>query len=597
MELFGYAGKILHLNLSENRLQKMPLERSLTKEFLGGSGFATKFFIDLMDPHVEPLSPKNVIAIMTGPLTGTMAPMNGRHIIVSKSPLTHAWGQSDSGGHWGAELKFAGFDGIIVEGAAEEPTYLWVSDGNAELLSAKEIWGLDTFETEHFLKQKHGRKTKVLCIGQAGENLVKFSAVMNDKGRAAGRRGLGAVMGSKKLKAIAVSGSNAINVHDDKMLLEISKEIVSQLKKNPRVNTISEFGTGANIPFLLKIKDLPIKNWLQDDLGDELNSLNKQVMRETLFVGSRACYGCPVGCEKTVLVSEGPYSMKESGRGPEYEAIASMGSLCLNFNLKAIAKANDLANRYGVDAITAGCMIAFTMEIFERGIISEKELGFKAEWGDPEVVINLIEMIARRRGFGNILAEGPKGAAKIIGRNSEAYAPNVKGESVPMHDPRTYLGKALMYAVCPYGPDHSRGSVAELYTGSEELGIEKVDEPTTRDVARAFSSTENFVEVLECMMLCTFQYASYAGGISPAYVPKLYNSVTGDKISLDDMLKIGSKLVQLKRDFNERAGLKAEDDNLPPRFREVPRYVNGKAVTVDYKPYVEEYYKIRGWKG
>lgn len=596
MELYGYAGKILHLNLSENRVKTIPVEKSFAEEFLGGSGFATKFFIDLVDPKVDPLSARNVLALMTGPLTGTLAPMNGRHIVVSKSPLTQGWGQSDAGGYWGAELKFAGFDGVIVEGAAKEPVYAWVSDGRAELLSAKELWGLDTFETERALKQKHGKKTKVLCIGQAGEKLVKLAAIMNDKGRAAGRRGLGAVMGSKKIKAIAVSGSNAIEVHNDKLLLETSKEIVSQLMEQPRINGIKEFGTGANLSLLLKIKDLPIKNWVQDDLGKELDSISREVLKETLFVGNRACYGCPVACEKTVFVAEGPYSMKEKARGPEYEAIASLGSLCLNFNPKAIAKANDLANRYGIDVITAGCLVAFTMEIFEKGIISEKDLGFRAEWGDPDAVIKLVEMIGRREGFGNILAEGPKGAAKIIGHNSEAYVPNVKGEAVPMHDPRTYLGKALAYAVCPYGPDHSRGSAVELYTGSKELNIEKVDEPTPKDVASAFSSTENFIEALECMMLCIFQYASYAGGISPVYVPKLYYAVTGEEKSLKDMLEIGSKLVQLKRDFNKKAGLKADDDNLPSRFQEVPRYVGGKAITVDCRPYVEEYYKIRGWE-
>ena len=436
---------------------------------------------------------------------------------------------------------------------------------------------------------------KVLSIGPAGEKLVRIASLMNDRGRAAGRRGLGAVMGSKRLKAITVQGSHPPEVYDEEMLSELQGEIVSHLLSQEGIRNLREYGTA----YPLRENDLPLKNWLKSDWESEkIEGLSGKRMKETIQVGRRTCYGCPVGCERVVQVKQGPYAMEEEGRGIEYEGIAAMGSLCLNCNLDALVKVNDIANRCGIDVITAGTLIAFTMEIYERGLITKEDLGMEIDWGDADAVIELVRMIAERRGFGNVLAEGPKRATELIGKESGEYMPQVKGDVIPMHDPRTYLGKGLMYAICSYGPDHSRGSTAELdlYQGSRELGLPQVENPTAMDVARSLVATENLVEVIETLVSCYFEFASYAGRLSPNYIPKLLYAVTGQRRTLVELLGLGSKLVNIKRTFNRRARIGFKDDFLPRRFKEIPRYVAGKAVTIDVEPYLAEYYRIRGWR-
>lgn len=592
----GYSGKIAFVDLSKKKISFQNVDNELAEKFIGGIGFATYFLDKYLDPKVDPLSPANIIAFMVGPLTGTIAPMTGRHVIASKSPLTNAWGQSDAGGYWGAYLKFSGFDGIIVTGASDRPVYLFCEEGSIEIKDAKDIWGLDTYETEIELKNKHGQKSKVLSIGQAGENLVKIASIINDMGRAAGRRGLGAVMGSKKLKAIVVSGEPKIEVHDFEQLKNLQRAIKEELFKQPGVKLLRDYGTGGGMDYLLKIKDLPLKNWLQDDWDiNKANKISSKVFFEKGYVvGHFPCFSCPIACTKKVQIKEGKYSTSLAGKAPEYETLASLGALSLVSDIEPLIKANDLANRFGLDTITMGEMIAYLRELNEKGIDVKSNLDLS--WGNGDTVIELIRLTANRKDIGNILAEGPKYVKEKLGKKVDAEIAEVKGDGIPMHDPRTYIGMGLKYAVTVYGPDHSRADAAFLYTGLEELGIPQVENPTPKDVAFACVQTENFVEVLETLVMCVFAYESWAGRLSPKWIPKLIYSVTGMKKDLNELLSIGSKLVDAKRKFNERAGLTPKDDRLPERFKKVPRFVNNVPMTIDIKDFIEEYYKLRKWK-
>jgi len=590
----GYGGKIAWINLSTKQVENKLLTNEFAKTFIGGTGFATKILTETLNPKIDAFSPNNIITFMIGPLTGTIAPMTGRHFIASKSPLTNAWGQSDAGGFWGAEMKFAGFDGVVLTGASETPIYLFVANDKIDVLDAKSIWGLDTYETENELKQVHGKKTKVLSIGQAGENLVKIASIINDNGRAAGRRGLGAIMGSKKVKAIAIVGDEIPEVFDLDELKALRKELTDLLLSSSGGKMLQKYGTGGGMDFLLEIGDLPLKNWLGApwDAEKALRLGSQKFFEKGYFVKHMACYSCPIGCTKAVQIKEGPYQTPEPGKAPEYETLAALGSLSDIDNLEAIIKANDLANRYGIDTIATGEMIAFLRELHEKGVKIDTQLNL--EWGDGNSVIELVEAIAFKKDVGKIMADGPKALINKFGQEI-AEVGEVKNDGIPMHDPRTYLGMGLKYAVTVYGPDHSRADAGFLFSGNEDLSISKVDNPTPRDVAYAIVQTENFVEVMETLVMCLFAYESWAARMPPRYVPRLIKATTGIEITLKELLSLGGKLVDMKKTFNRKAGLTRKDDYLPKRFKNVPRVHKGKEYTIEIDDYIKEYYKLRMW--
>lgn len=593
-EYYGYCGRILRVNLSSGDIKVEKLKNGMIKKFLGGIGFATEIITSEVDPKVDPLSPNNKLVFATGPLTGTSVFMTGRHMIAAKSPLTGFWGQSDAGGYWGAELKFAGYDAIIVEGASEKPVYISIFNDKIELNDASKIWGLDTYETEIYLKKIHGEKSKVLTIGQAGENLVRFASILNDMGCAAGRRGLGAVMGAKKLKAIVVRGTNKVRVYDPDKVKELNKQLLKIIKEKPGIKFISEGGTGGDLSFLLRKKDLPLKNWLLDD-WDVKNAQNISVIamkNKGYFVQHKACFNCPVACKVIVEIKEGKFKA-EKQKGPEYESLASLGSLNLINEVEPLIKANELCNRYGMDTIITGSIIAALTELQEKGLLEKEDISLK--WGCGDAILNVIDKIAKRIGFGNIIAEGPRKIIETLGPESKDCFIVVKNDAIPMHDPRTYIGMGLKYAIGPYGPDHSRADAGFLIYGNPDLGIEQIEEPTPYDVARAVVITEDFTEVVESMIFCLFAFESWAGQTPPSLVPEFYEAVTGIEVSLEDMLKIGKKIVSLKREFNEKIGISKEDELLPPRFKVVPRYIYNVPKTIDVKEFVKEYYKLRGW--
>jgi len=581
MKMYGYMGKILRVDLTTNKIKLESLEEDVIRNYLGGTGIATNIIYHELPPETDPLSRENKLVFATGPLTGTLAPMTCRYVVAGKSPLTGIWGEADSGGFWAAELKYAGFDAIIVEGASKTAIYLWVCDGNAVVKDAKHLWGMDTFETEESIKKETDSKAKVASIGQAGENLVKLSVITNDGGRVAARSGLGAVMGSKKLKAIAVKGEKKVEVADPEMLKELRKQITEDLRSRPPVQALSKYGTGAYLDGMLEERNLPLKNWLQNTWDEKSAiSLSGVGIAETIRTAMRSCYGCPVGCEKVVRVKEGQF-LTEEGRGPEYETVAALGSLCLNSNIEAIAKSNDLCNRYGLDTIEAGTIIAFAMECYERGILSKSEVGRELKWGDGEAIVELVSMIAMRDGFGDTLAEGVKGAAERIGRGASQFAMHVKGSSICMHDPRVRKPIGFNYATLPTGAYHGKVLPPKPSPDSS--------------MASMVAEGQDFEEVVDCLTMCRFAFHMAFGAISREYVPKLILAVTGRKIDLRELKEIGERIVNMKRIFATKLGITRKDDLLPRRFKEIPRVRGDISMTIDAETMLPEYYKIRGW--
>jgi aldehyde:ferredoxin oxidoreductase len=586
--MFGYAGKILEVNLTNSEIGRRVVEEDLVRNFLGGNGFSSKVLFYELAPETPPFSSENKLIFMTGPLTGTLVPMASRYHVQAKSPLTGIWGQGDSGGFWGAELKYAGLDGIIIDGVADKPVYLCILDEEAEIRDAKEIWGMTTDETQTAVKEDLGKDVKVLTIGPAGENLVKIATIVNDGSRTAGRSGLGAVMGFKKLKAIAIKGKEEVEVADVDKLKELRTQMIKDLKEGLGFQGLHEYGTSSgSLEWTVPLRNLPLKNWQQDTWDvEKVRSIGGKSMRERIYVKSEACYGCPIGCGKIVQVKEGPFRTEAPSK-LEYETMAALGPLCLNDNLEAIAKANDMCNRYGMDTIETGAIIAFAMECYERRIISRQDAGIEVKWGDGDAMVKLIDMMCKRQGLGNILAQGLRGAAEMIGKSASECAMHVKGSAICMHDPRSPLkpGIALKYAVGNIGAYHGLG----------ETLVNPFANP--RDIAHALAKGQNWAEVVDCLVMCTFAFESWAGALPyELYIPELISAVTGRQINVNELLEIGERIYTMKRYFNTKLGIRKRDDKLPKRFKEIPRILSdGKKLITDVEPQLVEYYKVRGW--
>ncbi len=473
----GYMNRIVEVNLSDRKIEVVKLEDELNKKFLGGSGLGAKILWDSKAYQSDPLSDSNTLVFMTGPFANTPALLSGRHAVVSRSPLTGIFGEADSGGTWGPMLKRAGYDGIIVRGKTDRPVYLWVSEDGVEIRKAGQLWGKDTFDTEAALRSETAEKAVTACIGQAGERLVRMAAVMNDgrAARAAGRCGLGAVMGSKKLKAITVHGSQKTPVHDREGLLQAVREIGRTIREN--MVGMTKFGTSGSLAAFEELGSLPLQNWKGSERWKEgAFELTGATMADRILTRNYGCEGCIVRCGREIRVTDGPYAGLE-GAGPEYETLASMGSLCLIDDLKAISMANDLCNRFGLDTISTGAMVAFAIEAYEKGILTKNDTdGLDLTWGNARAMVETVRMIGENRGLGSILAKGVREAAKVLGRGTEQFAVHAKGLEFPMHDPRCYMAGALQYATSARGACHVSGfsHTFERVLTLPEIGLGKV---------------------------------------------------------------------------------------------------------------------------
>jgi aldehyde:ferredoxin oxidoreductase len=572
--LDGYSGKILTVDLSRGEAKSIPLHPEYAMQYIGGSGYACKLVLDRLDFSSDPLSPANVLVFMTGPLTGTLAPSTGRHVVCARSPLTGFWGESNSGGHFGAELKFAGYDGIIVEGKASIPTMISIESGKVELVSAKGLWGLDTEQTQSQIRKERGR-ARIACIGQAGENLVRFSSVVNEE-RVAARCGIGAVMGSKNLKAIVVNGEEEVSIANPEEFNELSRATAKHLRE--KQTTLGAEGTAMYVDRGMIANDMPVKYFQEPEF--DVSGLNAKAMK-SILVGRKACHSCSIACGRVVSLPEHDL---ERIAGPEFQTIAAFGTNMKNPDIRLISQANRLCNLYGLDTISCGSTISFVMHLCEEGV-----LDWGIEWGDMDSVFQLIHDIALRKGRGNELAEGSYRFAQKHGQSDRVL--HVKGMEMPNHDPRAYSGLATVYAISARGASHTEADMHTIDIGIDVpcIGIHQSDRLVSRGKGVTAAKTQDFRAFHDSMILCHFPE------VPPATMVELLNLAIGSKYSSDDILRIGSQIVQLKRSFNLRCGLTPEDDILPKLIM-TPLYDSVIEDNVpDIEQQLQEYYEYRNW--
>jgi aldehyde:ferredoxin oxidoreductase len=589
---YGYAGRILWVDLTSKKAVARDLDYSLARNYIGGTGVATKILYDYTGPHTDPLGPENHLIFMTGPFTGTKVPLSGRHHVVARSPLTNIYGESDVGGVWGAGLKRAGYDGLVVYGSSDKPIYLWVNESAVGFRDASGLWGLDTYDTYDAIRGETDGKASVCCIGQAGEKLARISSIMSEgrDGRAAGRCGLGAVMGSKRLKAIAVKGDREISVADPDELEQSIKEFGAVLVK--RGARFRDYGTSGGVPEIHHIGDLPVKNWMLGSF-EGAEEISGQRMAETVLSGKYYCYSCILGCGRKVRVEDGRYSPVE-GAGPEYETVAMLGANVLVDNLKAICKANELCNRYGLDTISTGAVIAFAIEARERGLISGAEAE-KLRWGDPDSIIEMIHKIGGREGLGWILGEGVKRAAESIGGLALEFALHVKGLELPAHDPRAHNSVGLGYATASRGACHNQACshIYERVCILPELGYPEVqDRFGVKGKGVFVAKLQDYMALFDSLKLCKFLVI---GNVQPSHIRRWLKCVTGWDMEVDGLMKIGERISNLKRLYNVKLGLSRIRDTLPPRILTLRKGGGAGQNLPPLNEMLAEYYEYRGW--
>lgn len=587
-------GQILHVNLSTGKISVEEIDWEIAHDYVGGRGYAAKMLFDRLKQGISPLSPENLLLFATGPLTGTPAPTSGRFSVSSKSPLTGTIFDANCGGTFGPEMKRAGFDLIVFEGKSEKTVYLWIRDGEAELKSAAHLMGKRTDETEEAIKRElKDDHVKVASIGPAGENLVKIAAIISDKHRAAGRGGLGAVMGSKNLKAVAVRGKRQIEIANPHAFKREVKHILEVLKKNPLTgDSLNRYGTGCLVHLINKAGTFPTRNFSQG-FFEEAEAISGESVSRLLLIGKKGCFACPIICGRVTKLRKGPYK-GEISEGPEYETLWSLGAQCGVSDLDEIAVANDLCDKYGIDTISMGNTIGFITDCYKQGLITEKETGgIKLDWGKAENLSKLIELTAYKKGLGKILAEGTKRISEKYG--GEDFAMHVKGLELPGYDPRGAKGVGLAYATSNRGGDHLRAYIVI----SEILSFPRYLDPLKIEgKAELVKRLQDVYAMLDSMILCKF--TSLALFDTFAYEPRLYarllTTATGFYYDEEEFRKTGERIYNLERLFNVREGFDRRHDTLSARLLNVPM-PNGsaKGQILELEKMLDEYYAVRGW--
>lgn len=593
----GFAGKILRVNLSNSTTSIEEPKEDFYRRYLGGTGFISYFLLKELKAGVDPLGPDNKLIFANGPLTGVPVSGTGRNSIGAKSPLTGRQGNAEVGGFWGPELKFAGFDAAIVEGKAPTPVYIWIEDGKVEIRDASHLWGKTTKDVQDILKQQHGTGTRVCQIGLAGENKVRFACIVNDINHAAGRCGLGAVMGSKNLRAVAVRGHQKVPLANQ-AATPLLRRLFNDIKNNRGAQAMHNNGTTGGIMGYQMTGTLPTRNY-QFGQFEGAEKISGAAINQTILKGRGGCFACTVRCKPEVAVGE-PYNVIPEYGGPEYETVGALGSMCAIDNLPAIAKGNELCSAYGLDTISAGDSIAFAMECFERGIINEMDTGgIKLNFGNAEAMLQMVEMIARRQGFGNVLAEGVARASKTIGKGSEQYAMHVNGQEIPMHEPRLKMGQGVGYAISHTGADHCHNIYDTGYTmrigaGMKAMGV--FDPVPANDLGpakiRILVYGSLWQHVLDSMVFCNFV------PLSSDDIVELMRAATGWNTNLFELMKDAERYVTIARLFNIREGNGKDIDVLPKRF--FTPFTSGplKGIAPTEKQVneaVEIYYGMLGW--
>jgi aldehyde:ferredoxin oxidoreductase len=588
-----YAGKVLFVDLTRATIQEEKVPEQIYREFIGGNGLGIRMLYEKMKPKTDPLGPDSMLGFVVGALTGTPVPGSGRHMIVAKSPLTGTWAESNSGGAFGPELKTAGYDALFFSGISSQPVYLLIKDGKAELRDASHLWGKDAYETEDMLHQEIGDDARVACIGPGGELMSLLSGIVSERGRIAARNGVGAVMGSKKLKAVVVrGGEQKIKAMDSPRFFETLRQFRALVENSDYAKGLAESGTGANISFLVAIGDAPLKNWQLSGLDALPDAANLDSGNMDKYkIQNYSCYGCAIQCGAIIQQQEGPYAIKDKMHRPEYQSIAALGGMLMNDNLEVVIKANDICNRYGIDTVSVGGTLAMAMECYEKGLITAKDTdGIELTWGNADAIIAMIEKIAKREGFGAVLADGTQKAAEKIGKDAYKYAVSIRGKSLPYHDPRmsASLGTA---SIADANPAHhmdsqitgmlddgaSIGSDPALSTPKQDTG----EDNTNKGLTYALGSALH--QLLNAAGMCSL----YTVSTAPPPLAELIAGATGWDFRWEEAVKAGRRILTLRQAFNAREDLTPDQFELPKRIMSTTK--------IDYNALRDAYFSEMGW--
>ena len=587
-EFDAYAGKILEVDLTQDRVEQTSLDTSLARNYIGGKGFAAKYLYDHLPQGCDPLGPENLLIFATGPLTGTLAPGSGRCIVSTKGPASGFWLDANCGGSFGPEMKMAGLDALIIRGRAPYPAMLVVDNEEVHLREASDLWRKDTFSTHRWIKEHLGEEFRVACIGEAGEKRVRFANIISEA-RAFGRGGAGAVMGSKNLKAIAIRGHHPITIAKPEYFMKVCREAFNEMAIHPDSGGgRQKYGTNTILSCMNEAGVHPVRNF-QKGVFQGRTIINEEGIRE-FYVRNKACYGCPIYCSKISEVSEGKYK-GAFVEGPEYENVWSFGAQCENTDIPSIIQAEYLCDLYGMDAISTGNVIGFLMECMEKEALDESDIGFPLRFGNDEGIIRAVHLIGRREGPGLLWGEGVKRIAKKVGRGSESFAMHVKGLEMPAYDPRGSTGIALAYATSDRGACHLRSWPIGAELLSEE---ERMDPFSIEFKAEFVKNQQDLFTVINSSVTCLFTIFS----LSLRHLVQLLHSATGIESfsSSEEVLRIGERTNNLIRLFSLREGLTKEEDTLPKRF--LTEFLKEGPVrdrVVDLEAMLREYYFVRGW--
>jgi aldehyde:ferredoxin oxidoreductase len=583
----SYNGKLVRLNLTSRQSRVEDIPEKWLKEYIGGRGIGVRYLYEELKPGVEPLSAENKVVMMMGPLGATTAMSVSRMALVTKSPLTGAVAKSIMGGSFGAFLKFAGYDGIIVEGEADGPVYVHIDKDGVEILDASGLWGLDTQQTHQRLRQEHGKSTQVACIGPAGEKLVRYAVLISDL-RCGGRTGVGTVLGAKKLKAVAVNSSGPLSLHDAEGFKRVNREVIEGLKTSPGRIKMSDFGTSYLTLGFEKVGIFPVRNFQEGHL-EGVEKISEEALA-SIKTGNDGCYGCMTKCGQVRQVTGGPYDGAVS-EGPDYETIWSLGGNLANTDKDSLIAADSLCDKLGMDTVSAGNSIGFAYELYQRGIITRQDSdGLELEWGNHAAMIKLVEQIGNREGFGQLLGEGTRRAAEKIGKDAEDYAMQVKGLELPAYEPRAVKGYGLVLATSNIGGSHMYGRPRDELSGKKDR-LTEVDKG--KDIAQAEASQATQDSVIQCSF-------SPVTGLNPQQRSDLLVAATGIKEFGDPAYveKTGERTLCLERCFNVREGFDRKDDTLPKRMRTEPLKDAGPATGQTVKNLdglLDEFYDALGY--
>ncbi len=602
-------GKILHVDLTREICQTESPETKFFRKYIGGRGIALPYLLQEMPAESDPLSPDNILVYASSIIGGVPGPAIPRLIVCGKSPLTGAFGESEAGGYWAPELKKAGFEAVIIKGKASSPVYLWIKDGEAEIRQASHLWGKVTGKVEEIIKEElDDTQVRVAQIGPGGERLVRFAGIVNELAHFNGRNGLGAVMGAKNLKALAVRGTKEISLADSEKVKEINSWILKTGLKNPLAKNLHEYGTVAAVETFNIQGSLPTENWNKGTFSKAKN-LTAQKMNETIGKKPKGCFACPIRCKRVVEVKEDNLSVDPRYGGPEYESVAALGSLLKIDNLKIVAKLNEICNKNTLDTISAGMTIAFALECYEKGIITKKDTGgLKLGFGEEESVLQLLQMIIARKNIGDLLAEGSYRAAKELGISDKGLVFEVKKQEIPMHDPRFKTGLALQFALSSYGADHMKAAHDSFFEEENSPGILTSRALGIANPVPALASNSNKVNLfiklslywtlIDMLGACVFGYVP-RGPIPITKLIDLIQAATGTDISLYELMEAAERGINMARIFNIRAGFTEDDDYLPDIFFENlsdgPRKGEGALKKEEFQRMKKTAYEMLGW--